>query len=101
MNQQTSQKILAVNLALCVLLVSTLLTAVSARHGTHSGHDHTTHQQTWCGWLCAAGQVIQTSSLEPGPALGLIAKAEIFLPGNTSFLLPVSPQSRAPPLVIS
>jgi len=101
MNQQTPQQMMAVSLALSLFLVSTLLTATTARHTPHSGHDQSTHQQTWCGWLCAAGQAIQTPALEPTQTLALIANTDPFLPRNTSTLLPVSPQSRAPPLITS
>jgi hypothetical protein len=95
---RTTQRTLAITLALCFLSVSSLLTAATAKHATHAGHDQTTHQQTWCGWLCAAGQAIEVPFLEPATNFTLLAKSEAFQPSNTSLLLSISPQSRAPPL---
>ncbi len=97
MNQRTPQQITAVSLALCLFLASSLLTAIAAKHGTHSGHDQSTHQQTWCGWLCAAGQAVHAPSLGPAQAFALIAKTEPFLPQHTVSIPSAPPQSRAPP----
>jgi len=88
---------MAASLALCLFLVSTLLTAATAKHATHAGHDNTTHQQTWCGWSCAAGQAVQAPSLEPALAFSPVSTTEPFRPNNSSLLLTVPPQSRAPP----
>ncbi len=97
MNMRTAHKILTINLVIGFLLVSSLLTATTAKHATHAGHDQQSHQQTWCGWQCAAGQALEAPSLDPSVTFTLVAKTEGFQPSNTSRLLSISPQSRGPP----
>jgi len=97
MHSRTTHHILAISLSACFLVVSSLLTATTAKHATHTRHDQTTHQQTWCGWLCAAGQAIHAPSLEPETVFTLLEKTGPNQQVNPSLLLTVPPQSRAPP----
>jgi len=93
----TKTGILAFGFVLCFLTVSTLSAAAFASHAPHVGHDHTTHQQSWCGWLCAAGQGMQSPSLEPPPTFVAISLPPVFTSTIKLVIFAHQAKSRAPP----
>lgn len=90
-------------LALCVaanfLAASTLLAGTIARHAEHQGHDQHSHSQSWCGWMCAAGQAIEAPSLHLLQNFNPIGWVFAFPPSIILFILAFSPGSRDPPQV--
>lgn len=101
MNRKHTAFFLAFGVALCFLLVSTTLLSTSARHQLYVGHDHTTHKQAWCGWLCAGGHGILTPSLEPTPIFEQLSESHVFLSDLTGLILTYQPHSRGPPVALT
>jgi hypothetical protein len=89
------------SLILCFVLVSTAVAGSLAKHAIHQGHDKNSHSQTWCGWICKAGQAIQAPSLEVDPTFYLITIAEDGLPVSVPLILTNAFRSRAPPILSS
>ena len=86
-----------IGVVVCFLLVSTLSAAIGAKHAGHPTHHHTTHKQAWCGWLCAAGQGIQSPILEPPATFVAISTPLLFSPLSKLVILAFQTRSRAPP----
>ena len=88
---------LTIFLAANFLVASTILTGTIARHAQHHGHDKHSHSQSWCGWMCGAGQAIEVPAfslaLNPQP----IGWAFTVFPSLILLLLSFSPGSRDPP----
>ena len=89
---------LALLVAASFLTASTILAGTIARHAQHQGHDQHSHSQTWCGWMCAAGQAIEAPALYLSQDYNPIGWAFIGLPSFILFILAFSPGSRDPPL---
>src|SRR5689334_7263372 len=86
-------------LVLCLVLVNGFMAAPSVAHAEHHGaHKAGTHTTGMCAWLCAAGQGVESSSVDFDSTLQLVG-----LVGNVStdplFLL-FSPDlfTRGPPV---
>lgn len=88
----------AVSLVLCLLTLSTILTAQSVEHRQHhSQHHQGTHSTPLCTWFCAAGQTLETHRmLVDGPVESLL-RFEDWRPISPQVLFIIPPASRAPP----
>ena len=98
MNKRFMQRALALWLASCFLVVSTTLATTITSHAQHHAHDQQTHTQTWCGWMCAAGQAIETPSIQLIQYSQPVGWATIVLPSIIPLFLTFSPGSRDPPV---
>ncbi|MGE5711328.1 MAG: hypothetical protein ACM34B_14175, partial [Nitrospira sp.] len=57
---------LASLLVLCILVIGGLASAKSLTHDSqHSHHQKATHGTVLCSWMCAAGQVLDSSAAPP------------------------------------
>jgi len=87
-------------LALCLVLVNGSMAAPSVAHAEHHGaHKTGTHATGICAWFCAAGQEVESSSVEVASVLELIGPSWI---GAVHPILPTfSPArfSRGPPVL--
>jgi hypothetical protein len=79
------------------LTASTVLAGTIARHAQHQGHDQHSHSQTWCGWMCAAGQAIEVPCLHLAQNYNPIGWVFAVLPSFIVLILAFSPGSRDPP----
>jgi hypothetical protein len=67
-------------LLLCLVLVNGFMAVPSAAHAEHhSNHRADTHTTGICAWLCAAGQGIETSWVQPASSLQLLERATVTL----------------------
>lgn len=63
-------------LALCLVLVNGSMAAPSVVHAEHHGaHKAGTHTTGICAWLCAAGQAVESSSVNFDSTLQLVGLA--------------------------
>jgi len=87
-------------LLVCLVLTNGFMAAPSVAHAEHHGahHDAGTHASGICAWFCAAGQDIDTSSVEPTSNLQLVESTPVagFIEAQDSIAL--STFSRGPPL---
>jgi hypothetical protein len=98
MKDAVLQRSLACLLILCILAVGGLAAAQSLTHETqHSHHQKATHSSVLCSWMCAAGQVLDTTV---GPSLverTPVALAEFSTPQALSSVPSSLIPSRGPP----
>ena len=97
MRMRIIKSALALGIASCFLVISTALATTIASHAQHHAHDQQTHAQTWCGWMCAAGQAIEAPPIHLIQNSKPIGWANTDLPAIASYLLTFSPGSRDPP----
>jgi hypothetical protein len=72
------RKLLSAFLVLCVLAIGGLAHAQSAEHGGHHAHHQAaTHSTEICAWFCAAGQAIESASVQLNPQLQSIEQATV------------------------
>jgi hypothetical protein len=65
-------------LLLCIVLVNGFMAAPSVGHAKHHADHHAgTHSTGICAWLCAAGQGVETTSVQPVSGLQLIERTFI------------------------
>lgn len=90
-------------LLVCLVLTNGFMAAPSVAHAEHHSthHDTGTHASGICAWFCAAGQDIDTSSVEPTSNLQLVESAPVagFVEPQDSIALSTFP--RGPPLSLS
>ena len=98
MNKRFMHSALALWLAFCFFVVSTTLATTIASHAQHHAHDQQTHTQTWCGWMCTAGQAIEAPSIHLVQSSEPVGWAIIVLPSIIPLFLAFSPGSRDPPV---
>ena len=61
------------SLLLCLVLMNGLMAAPSVAHAMHHGkHQAGTHSTGLCAWLCAAGQGIESASVDLESTLRLL-----------------------------
>ncbi len=87
-------------LAAIFLIASTILTGTIARHAHHPGHDKHSHTQSWCAWMCGAGQAIEAPSLQLDQDFNPIGWANNLLPACILLIFAFSPGSRDPPFAV-
>ena len=97
MNNHVMKIVIACLLAVCFLIVSTTVAGSMAHHAQQHAHDQDTHTQTWCGWMCAAGQAIDAPSIPFAQHFTLIGLLVIALTSALPSCLALSPGSRDPP----
>lgn len=89
-------------LLFCVVSVNGLMAAPSVDHAQHHGEHHAgTHSTGICAWLCAAGQDVESVSVQPNPQFQPIEQAAV-APVDT--LLPLASfysRFRGPPVSFS
>lgn len=87
-------------LLLCLVLTNGFMAAPSVAHAEHHGahHDAGTHASGICAWLCAAGQDIDTSPVEPTSNLQLVELVLVAYLGEAQDLITLSAFPRGPPL---
>ncbi|WP_455389808.1 hypothetical protein [Petrachloros mirabilis] len=89
---------LACFLVLCILAVGGLASAQSVTHESqHSHHQKGTHGTLLCSWMCAAGQVLDSTAVPILVEQSPVARVEqpTFL--SAPRLILDSPTSRGPP----
>lgn len=95
--------VLNLTLLACFLFVSGTLTVQATTHSPHhtAHHKATTHSNTICSWMCAAGHVLQTIDFELREPVQ--TNIDIDLPILTSVTIVLSRYSnpRAPPSDVS
>lgn len=63
MNRIHARQALAGLLVLCVLVVGGVASAQALSHNSqHAHHQKATHGTVLCSWMCAAGQVLDTTA---------------------------------------
>ncbi len=76
-------------LLVCIVLMNALMAAPSVGHAEHHSEHHTsTHSTGICAWLCAAGQGIESSTVELTSSLQLVES--VIVPPLTSVFSVVS-----------
>lgn len=87
-------------LLVCLVLTNGFMAAPSVAHAEHHGthHDAGTHASGICAWLCAAGQDIDTSSVEPTSNLQLVEYALVAGFDKVQDSIALSTFPRGPPL---
>ena len=101
MNRHPTQHILAWGLLACFFIMGTAMAGGTAQHATATHHDHSTHSQTWCGWMCSAGQALQGPTIYLEETWQPIAQVDFTVLQPTFLLLVFSPGSRSPPPPLS
>ncbi|MBH0185745.1 MAG: hypothetical protein HP477_10140 [Nitrospira sp.] len=89
-------------LLVCLVLTNGFMAAPSVVHAEHHGahHDAGTHASGICAWLCAAGQDIDTSSVEPTSNLQLVQYAVVACFDEVQASIALSTFPRGPPLPV-
>ena len=98
MNRIRTKRALASLLVLCVVLVGGVASAQALSHDSqHAHHQKATHSTVLCSWMCAAGQVLDTTSplylVEQSPT----ARAEQPVVESVPTVTLDIPTSRGPP----
>lgn len=72
-------------LLLCLVLVNGFMAAPSVAHtGHHATHHAGVHGTGICAWLCAAGQAIESSSIDFDSVLQLVSRVGyVYIPQDT------------------
>src|SRR5574342_398965 len=86
------------SLLLCLVLMNGFMAAPSVTHAAHHAtHQAGTHSTSFCAWLCAAGQGIESGSIDLESTFQLVDRVvHIYLGGSD--LLSASPVFlRGPP----
>jgi len=87
-------------LALCLVLVNVSMAAPSVAHaGHHGAHKAGTHATGICAWFCAAGQEVESSSVDVTSVLQFVGPSWTDI--SNPILLLFSPDrfSRGPPVL--
>jgi hypothetical protein len=88
----------AVGMAVCLLLLSGLAYPQTVAHaGHHAQHQAKTHASTLCSWMCAAGQVLEGTTvvlLSERSPVGLVSQITVSEPTSVTH---VAIPSRGPP----
>lgn len=75
-------------LLLCAVFVNGFMVVPSVGHVEHhTDHQRTTHSSGMCAWFCAAGEVIESASVQLNPELQPIEQATI---ASVETLLPLT-----------
>ena len=87
-------------LLVCLVLTNGFMAAPSVAHAEHHGahHDAGTHASGICAWFCAAGQDIDSSSVEPTANLQLVESALVASFDEVQDSIVLSTFPRGPPL---
>ncbi len=94
--------VVAVALAGVLLLLSGLLYPATVPHALHHAHHQAaTHATALCSWLCAAGQMTESSVPVVGSEFRPIAWVSRQIADNPSTSPTYRPPSRAPPTFFS
>ncbi|MDH4327924.1 MAG: hypothetical protein OEV77_05325 [Nitrospira sp.] len=65
------------SLVLCLVLTNGFMAAPSVAHAEHHGaHQAGTHASGICAWLCAAGQQVETASVDFESVLQMVGRTE-------------------------
>jgi len=90
-------------LLVCLVLTNGFMAVPSVVHAEHHGthHDAGTHASGICAWLCAAGQDIDISSVEPTSNLQLVEYAQVAYFDEVQDSITLSTFPRGPPLSLS
>ncbi len=71
--------VLVWTLLVCIVLMNAMMAAPSVSHAEHHSDHHTgTHSTGICAWLCAAGQGIESSTVELTSSLQLIEPVVVY-----------------------
>ncbi len=97
MRTQSIQRFIAIGLGVWLILVSTSLASPMTSHAIDPHHTQESHSQTWCDWICKAGQTIHTASSVLTQSYDLLTPAFLPYPNQPPSSLIFSPDSRAPP----
>ena len=83
-----------------LVLMNGLMAAPSVAHAEHHGSHHNagTHASGICAWFCAAGQDIDTSSVEPTSTLQLVGYALVACLDEVQRAIALSTFPRGPPV---
>ncbi len=85
---------------LCLVLVNGSMAAPSVAHAEHHGHHQAgTHTTSICAWLCAAGQEVESSSVEFESSLQLIGLTESPSANPILQLFSTNRFARGPPII--
>jgi hypothetical protein len=88
----------AASLAVCLILLSGLVYAQSVPHATHHAHHKAaTHATVLCSWMCAAGQVLEGSTIFLPSAGGLVSVLAAHTLDEPLIVTLPSSSSRGPP----
>ncbi|NKB82431.1 MAG: hypothetical protein GKS05_11195 [Nitrospirales bacterium] len=97
MQSNRNRHILIWSLLASFFIMGIAMAGGAAQHATVTHHDHNMHSQTWCGWMCAAGQALQGPATAPEETWQPIAQIDLAIPQPALILLVFSPGSRGPP----
>ena len=88
-------------LACCLVLVNASMAAPSVAHAEHHGHHQAgTHATGICAWFCAAGQEVESSSVDFESSLQLIGLTESPSAHPILQLFSSNRFSRGPPVLL-
>ncbi|HSA61903.1 MAG TPA: hypothetical protein VLE03_06655 [Nitrospiraceae bacterium] len=98
MSHIRTSRALAVLLVLCILVVGGLASAQSITHESHHAHHQkATHSTVLCSWMCAAGQVLDSSAAPRLGAYSPVALVEQLPSQSIPHSVLDSSTSRGPP----
>jgi hypothetical protein len=87
-------------LACCLVLVNVSMAAPSVAHAEHHGaHKAGTHATGICAWFCAAGQEVESSSVDFESTLQVIGLTETPSVNPILLLFSTNRFSRGPPVL--
>ena len=93
-------RLLALSLALCLLVLSGLVFPQTVRHaGHHAHHQAATHASALCTWMCAAGQGLESVALLVNESVSPVTTLDVAATGTIDGVVPPPSQSRGPPLL--